>query len=81
MGPRWAVALALPVGKGADRIAKYKHVDLHVKYIYTTQLAEPAFAIPSSSIAIDSVVGRTLRNEKTRQKPELALKQYSHADS
>ena len=79
MGPCWAVALALPVGKGADQIAKYKHV--HVQYIYTTQLAEPAFAIPSSSIAIDSVVGRTLRNEKTRQKPELALKQYSHADS
>ena len=36
VGPRWAVAL--PVGKGADRIAKYKHV----QYIYTctTQLAE-----------------------------------------
>ena len=40
VGPRWA--LSLPVGKGADRIAKYKHV----QYIYTTQLGEPAFAIP-----------------------------------
>ena len=40
VGPRWAVAL--PVGKGADLIAKYKHV----QYIYTTQHAVPAFAIP-----------------------------------